>query len=90
MIKCMDNYAIPAEIENLLLKEYKEEISEVAVVGLSHPQCGEAPAAAVVLGDRGRKKDGTDLADLAKRMKSTVDGWFAPQVLCNVNSDRPS
>ncbi|XP_077560974.1 uncharacterized protein LOC144175835 [Haemaphysalis longicornis] len=73
IIKSMCHYAIPAEIENLLLKEHKEEISEVAIVGLSNPQSGEAPAAAVVLRDHGRKRDGTDLADLAKRMKSTVD-----------------
>lgn len=70
MIKCMDNQVVPAELEHLLLEKHFDVISEVAVVGLPHPQYGEAPAAAVVL------KDGScikrDIDDIASQIKTTI------------------
>ncbi|XP_077561064.1 uncharacterized protein LOC144175883 [Haemaphysalis longicornis] len=73
MIKCMDQQVLPAEIENLLLEEHLEEISEVAVAGLPHPHYGQSPAAAVVLRSQPRGQDTRSLADLAKKMKSILD-----------------
>nr|XP_050033875.1 uncharacterized protein LOC126530656 [Dermacentor andersoni]XP_054926670.1 uncharacterized protein LOC126530656 [Dermacentor andersoni] len=69
MIKCMDNQVVPAELEELLLREHALEIAEVSVVGLPHPDYGEAPAAAIVLTEEGRRND---LPTLAERIKTTV------------------
>lgn len=69
MIKCMGNQVVPAELEELLLRNHSDEIAEVSVVGLEHTEYGEAPAAAVVLSQKGRRQDPMELA---KRMKSTV------------------
>ncbi|XP_077486211.1 uncharacterized protein LOC144097343 isoform X1 [Amblyomma americanum] len=70
MIKCIDNQVNPAEIEELILQEHWEQISEVAVVGLPHPMYGQSPAAAVVLRDHSGNK--YDPANLAKRIKATI------------------
>lgn len=50
MIKCKDNQVVPGELEDLLLRRH-DEIAEVVVVGLPHPDYGEKPAAFVVLKD---------------------------------------
>uniref|UniRef100_V5HBP3 Putative acyl-coa synthetase n=2 Tax=Ixodes ricinus TaxID=34613 RepID=V5HBP3_IXORI len=47
MIKCMDQQVAPAELEDLLLKH--EDVREVAVTGVPHPEYGEAARAFVVL-----------------------------------------
>uniref|UniRef100_A0A1E1XS76 Putative acyl-coa synthetase n=1 Tax=Amblyomma sculptum TaxID=1581419 RepID=A0A1E1XS76_AMBSC len=70
MIKCMDNQVVPAELEELILEEHSDYISEVAVVGLPNAQYGEAPAAVVVLRDSCRSK--CDIENLAKNIKATV------------------
>ncbi|XP_077488842.1 uncharacterized protein LOC144099422 [Amblyomma americanum] len=70
MIKCMDNQVVPAELEELILQEHTEHISEVAVVGLPHPQYGEAPAAALVLKEHSGTK--YDPVDLSKKIKATI------------------
>ncbi|KAH9372325.1 hypothetical protein HPB48_001584 [Haemaphysalis longicornis] len=75
LIKCLDKAVAPAELENLLLQEHVQDICEVAVVGLRHPQYGEAPAAAVVLRGHHGERDSGSLAELADRMKSTIEGW---------------
>lgn len=74
MIKCLDNQVVPAEIEELVLEEHREDISEVVVVGLTHDEYGEAPAAFVVL-----KKQSSEQYDeeLAKKIKTTVSDNLA-------------
>ncbi|XP_070392625.1 uncharacterized protein [Dermacentor albipictus] len=74
MIKCMDNQVVPAELEELLLCEHALEIAEISVVGLPHSDYGEAPAAAIVLTEEGRRND---LPALAERIKATVAGNLA-------------
>ncbi|XP_070382734.1 uncharacterized protein [Dermacentor albipictus] len=74
MIKCLDNPVIPAELEELLLRQYVSDIAEVAVVGIPNPDYGEAPAAAVVLTDEGRRKDAELLAE---KIKATVASTHA-------------
>ncbi|KAL1424320.1 hypothetical protein MTO96_020312 [Rhipicephalus appendiculatus] len=69
MIKCMDNQVVPAELEELLLRHYGDLIEEVSVVGVPHPDFGEAPAAAIVLTEQGRKQDGLSLTE---RIKATI------------------
>ncbi|XP_049522191.1 luciferin 4-monooxygenase-like [Dermacentor silvarum] len=69
MIKCMDDQVVPAELEDLLLREYVAEIAEVSVVGLPHSEYGEAPAAAIVLTEEGKKQD---FSTLASRIRTTV------------------
>ncbi|XP_037508138.2 uncharacterized protein LOC119383934 isoform X1 [Rhipicephalus sanguineus] len=74
MIKCMDNQVVPAELEELLLRHYADEIEEVSVVGVPHPDLGEAPAAAIVLTEKGREQD---LQSLAEKIKSTISTSLA-------------
>ncbi|XP_065306629.1 uncharacterized protein [Dermacentor albipictus] len=74
MIKCLDCTVIPTELEELLLRQYASDIAEVSVVGLPHPEYGEAPAAAVVLTDEGHMKD-SEL--LAEKIKATIAGSYA-------------
>lgn len=69
MIKCMDNQVVPAELEGLLLQKHSEDIVEVAVVGLEHPEYGEAPAAAVIA--KGPSNQNR-LPLLAQQIKRTV------------------
>ncbi|XP_049522574.1 luciferin 4-monooxygenase-like [Dermacentor silvarum] len=69
MIKCMGNQVVPAELEELLLRQHADEIAEVSVVGLPHSDYGEAAAAAIVLTEKGRMQD---LPTLAERIKVTV------------------
>ncbi|XP_037570211.1 uncharacterized protein LOC119450780 [Dermacentor silvarum] len=69
MIKCMDNQVVPAELEDLLLREHGKEIAEVSVVGLPHSEYGETPAAAIVLTEEGKKQD---FSTLANRIRTTV------------------
>lgn len=76
MIKCMGNQVVPAELEELLMQEHSDVIAEVSVIGLPHPEYGEAAAAAVVLTEEGR---GQDLEDLAKRIKATIADNLAVQ-----------
>ncbi|XP_070384122.1 luciferin 4-monooxygenase-like [Dermacentor albipictus] len=76
MIDCMDDLVIPAELEELLLRQYASDITEVAVVGIPHPHYVQAPAAAVVLTDEGRKKDSKLLAE---EIKATVASIHALQ-----------
>ncbi|KAH6924148.1 hypothetical protein HPB50_012812 [Hyalomma asiaticum] len=53
MIKCLDQQVVPSEIEDLLVKH--PLVQEAAVVGIDHPELGEAPTAFVVTkpSDRG-------------------------------------
>ncbi|KAL1483183.1 hypothetical protein MTO96_033373 [Rhipicephalus appendiculatus] len=69
MIKCMDNQVVPSELEELLLRVHPAQIAEVCVVGLSHSEHGEAPAAAVVLTEEGKNQD---LSTLVSDIKATV------------------
>lgn len=69
MIKCMDNQVVPAELEGLLLLKHSQDIAEVAVVGLEHPEYGEAPAVVIVVR---RKGDKNELLLLAERVKKTI------------------
>ncbi|KAH7969879.1 hypothetical protein HPB52_022400 [Rhipicephalus sanguineus] len=74
MIKCMDNQVVPAELEELLLRQYADEIEEVSVVGVPHPDFGEAPAAAIVLTEKGREQD---VLSLAEKIKATISSNLA-------------
>ncbi|KAL1481188.1 hypothetical protein MTO96_002416 [Rhipicephalus appendiculatus] len=47
MIKCLDQQVAPAEIETLLTQH--PLVLEAAVVGIDHPELGEAPTAFVVI-----------------------------------------
>ncbi|KAL3246640.1 hypothetical protein MRX96_057509, partial [Rhipicephalus microplus] len=47
MIKCMDQQVAPAEIETILNQH--PLVREAAVVGIDHPELGEAPTAFVVV-----------------------------------------
>ncbi|KAL1437916.1 hypothetical protein MTO96_048502 [Rhipicephalus appendiculatus] len=69
MIKCMDNQVFPSELEELLLRVHATQIAEVSVVGLSHDEYGEAPAAAIVLTEEGKKQD---VSTLVTEIKNTV------------------
>nr|XP_037289150.1 4-coumarate--CoA ligase-like [Rhipicephalus microplus] len=69
MIKCMDNQVVPSELEELLLRMHPTQIAEVSVVGLKHSEYGEAPAAAVVLTEEGKKQD---LTTFINDIKATV------------------
>ncbi|KAH9372756.1 hypothetical protein HPB48_003572 [Haemaphysalis longicornis] len=71
MIKCMGNQVVPGELEELLLSRHAEEIAQVSVIGLPHAEYGEAAAAAVVLTEKGRQQQ---LSDLEQRIKATVAG----------------
>lgn len=75
MIKCMGNQVVPGEIEELLLRKHGDEIAQVSVVGLPHEEYGETAAAAVVLSDKGRQ---LDRSDLAERIEGTVKDNLAP------------
>ncbi|XP_050035575.1 uncharacterized protein [Dermacentor andersoni] len=69
MIKCMDNQVVPAELEELLLREHSGDIIDVCIVGVPNQDYGEAPAAAV----QARCPDGTkDLSELSRRIKKTI------------------
>lgn len=48
MIKCMDNQVVPSELE-VLIYSLCPAVQEVCVVGLPHPEYGEAAAAFVIL-----------------------------------------
>lgn len=49
LIRCLDVHVVPAELEQLLLSH--PAVAEALVVGLPHPQMGEAPRAFVVLAE---------------------------------------
>lgn len=69
MIKCMDNQVAPCELEEHLLKEH-EGIEDLAVVGIPHPQYGEAPAAVISL-KKEFKAPGVVTEDHIKRIISS-------------------
>ncbi|KAL3196282.1 hypothetical protein MRX96_001627 [Rhipicephalus microplus] len=71
MIKCMGNQVVPSELEELLLRMHPTQIAEVSVVGLNHSDYGEAPAAAVVLTEEGKKQDLTTFVNDVKATVST-------------------
>ncbi|KAH6923912.1 hypothetical protein HPB50_009423 [Hyalomma asiaticum] len=52
VIKCLDQQVAPAEIETLLSQH--PLVVEAAVVGIDHPEFGEAPTAFVVLDPSGK------------------------------------
>ncbi|KAH6924140.1 hypothetical protein HPB50_012804 [Hyalomma asiaticum] len=52
VIKCLDQQVAPAEIETLLSQH--PLVLEAAVVGIDHPELGEAPTAFVVLDPSGK------------------------------------
>ncbi|KAK8785000.1 hypothetical protein V5799_008638 [Amblyomma americanum] len=70
MIKCMDNQVVPAELEELILEEHSDLISDVVIVGLPSAKHGEAPAAVIVLKDHSGSK--CDTENLAKKIKATA------------------
>ncbi|KAH6935832.1 hypothetical protein HPB50_010449 [Hyalomma asiaticum] len=70
----MENQVAPLELEELLLREHSADIAEVSVVGLPHPEYGEAPAAALVLTKEGRSKN---FKLLSKSIKATVESHLA-------------
>ncbi|XP_077560701.1 uncharacterized protein LOC144175496 [Haemaphysalis longicornis] len=76
MIKCMGNQVVPAEVEELLLQKHGDEIAEVSVVGLPHDEYEEAAAAAVVLTEKGRQQDRSEVAE---RLKTTVSANLSVQ-----------
>ncbi|XP_075752207.1 uncharacterized protein LOC119174142 isoform X2 [Rhipicephalus microplus] len=69
MIKCMDNQVAPSELEELLLRMHPTQIAEISVVGLKHSEYGEAPAAAIVLTEEGKKQN---ITALVNDVKATV------------------
>ncbi|XP_037280862.2 uncharacterized protein LOC119174144 [Rhipicephalus microplus] len=74
MIKCMDNQVVPSELEELLLRMHPTLIAEVSVVGLKHSEYGEAPAAAIVLTEEGKKQD---LTTFVNDVKATISNNLA-------------
>lgn len=69
VIKCMDNQVAPAELEDILLRCH-EGIADVAVVGLPHPEYGEAAAAFIL-----PKDDPGTRADIsAREVKRLIAG----------------
>nr|XP_037276633.1 4-coumarate--CoA ligase-like 1 [Rhipicephalus microplus] len=78
MVKCMDCQVFPSEIEELLLRVHTTYITEVSVVGLSHSEYGEAPAAAIVLTEEGKKQD---IATLVAEIKTTVSSKQARETM---------
>ncbi|XP_077558009.1 uncharacterized protein LOC144173480 [Haemaphysalis longicornis] len=74
LIKCMNNQVVPGELEDLLLREHSEYIAQVSVVGLPHSEYGEAPAAAIVLTEKGKQREPSDLTN---RIKATITGRLA-------------
>ncbi|KAH6935539.1 hypothetical protein HPB50_006756 [Hyalomma asiaticum] len=70
----MDNLVVPVELEELLLREHSADVAEVSVVGLPHPEYGEAPAAVLVLTKEGRNKN---FELLSKSVKATVESHLA-------------
>ncbi|KAH7997465.1 hypothetical protein HPB51_026408 [Rhipicephalus microplus] len=79
MIKCMDNQVVPSELEELLLRMHPTQIAEVSVVGLKHSEYGEAPAAAVVLTEEGKKQD---LTTFINDIKATVSSKSLRETMC--------
>lgn len=75
MIKCMDNQVVPAELEELLFEVHSQDISDIAVVGLPHPEYGQAPAAVVVLKKPSANERQAD--DIANKIKATISGNLA-------------
>lgn len=75
MIKCMDNQVVPAELEDLLLKEH-DGISEVVIIGIPHPDYGEAPAAVVVIKET-HKEPGVVTAAQIKEIISSENFWLS-------------
>ncbi|XP_077506546.1 uncharacterized protein LOC144115864 isoform X1 [Amblyomma americanum] len=69
MIKCMDNQVVPAELEDIILREHNRDVFDVCVVGLVNPKYGEAPAAAVVVRNQLSQQE---LASLSTRIKATI------------------
>ncbi|XP_070384114.1 uncharacterized protein [Dermacentor albipictus] len=74
IIKCMNYIVIPAELEELLLLQHASDIAEVSVLGMPHPDYGEAAAAAMVLTQEGRRQDRKLLAE---KIKATVASTLA-------------
>ncbi|KAH7967543.1 hypothetical protein HPB49_025646 [Dermacentor silvarum] len=75
MIKCMDTQVVPGELEELLYEEHSEYISEVVVVGLPHPEYGQAPAAVVVLKQPSTSEH--QAHDIAQKIKATISDNLA-------------
>ncbi|XP_075536990.1 uncharacterized protein LOC142571829 [Dermacentor variabilis] len=73
LIKCMDQQVAPAELEELLARD--PDVLQVIVVGVPHPQYGEAPRAFVV---PRRRLPGPDEEEReADRLKELVAANFA-------------
>ncbi|XP_049517636.1 probable 4-coumarate--CoA ligase 1 [Dermacentor silvarum] len=73
LIKCMDQQVAPAELEELLAAD--PDVLQVIVVGVPHPQYGEAPRAFVV--PRRRLPGPDEEAREADRLKNLVAANFA-------------
>ncbi|KAH6935922.1 hypothetical protein HPB50_011459 [Hyalomma asiaticum] len=75
MIKCMDNQVVPGELEELLFEAHTQDISDVVIVGLPHPEYGQAPAAAIVL--KQPLMSDHQMNDIAKKIKATISDNLA-------------
>nr|XP_054919978.1 uncharacterized protein LOC126516939 [Dermacentor andersoni] len=73
LIKCMDQQVAPAELEELLAAD--PDVLQVIVVGVPHPQYGEAPRAFVV--SRHRLPGPDEEEREADRLKELVAANFA-------------
>ncbi|XP_049272428.1 probable 4-coumarate--CoA ligase 2 [Rhipicephalus sanguineus] len=85
MIKCMDNQVVPAEVENLILSMCPA-VAEVCVLGLPHPEYGEAAAAFVVLHEHHKGEVTEDdikkiVADNLSKQKHLYGGVYFPPSL---------
>lgn len=75
MIKCMDNQVVPGELEELLFEVHTQDISDVVIVGLPHPEYGQAPAAVIVLKQPLMSEH--QMNDIAKKIKATISDNLA-------------
>ncbi|XP_075752405.1 putative 4-coumarate--CoA ligase 2 isoform X2 [Rhipicephalus microplus] len=85
MIKCMDNQVVPAELEDLIMSKCPA-IAEVCVLGLPHPEYGEAAAAFVIPHERHKGEVTEDdikkvVADNLAKHKHLYGGVYFPPSL---------
>lgn len=75
LVRCMDNQVVPAELEALIRQSFPA-VAEVGVVGLPHPEYGEAAAAFVVLrrGEEHRPITADDVTRVVAASVSCRDG----------------
>ncbi|CAN7938028.1 unnamed protein product [Ixodes hexagonus] len=74
MIKCMDNQVVPAELEDIILRN-QAGVADVAVVGLPHPEYGEAAAAFVLPKDVSGKPPDVSAEDVKRLITQTCSKY---------------